>query len=266
MIELKDVKVYFEESGGLFKKRVVKALDGVSMAIDEGETVLVVGESGAGKTTLGRVVLGLQKPTAGLALYKGMNIYKLRGKAYREYRRAVQWVPQDPYSSLDPSMTVYEAIAAPLRQWGSSDVDGRVAELLSLVGLKPPEFFMGKYPHQLSGGQRQRVAIARALATEPKLLVADEPVTMIDTSLRISILDVLADLKKRFGMALLFITHDLGVARYLAHRSGGGRVVVMYRGRIVESGNIEEVIAHPTSEYTKTLIEVVPDIMRPLRL
>lgn len=265
-IELKDVRVYFEESAGFFKKRIVKALDGVSIGLEEGETLLVIGESGAGKTTLGRVILGLQRPTSGMALYRGEDIYKFKGEKYKEYRRAVQWVPQDPYSSVDPTLSVYESLAAPLRRWGASDVDGRVAELLSLVGLKPPELFLNKYPHQLSGGQRQRLAIARALTTGPKLLIADEPVTMIDASLRISILDVLADLKKRLGTAVIFITHDLGVARYLAHKTGGGRAVVMYRGRIVEDGPIDEVIRSPRSDYTKALMEAVPDIMRPLRL
>ncbi|MGC8974377.1 MAG: ABC transporter ATP-binding protein [Thermoproteus sp.] len=266
LVELRDVKVYFEESAGLMKKRVVKALDGVSLAIHDGDVILVVGESGSGKTTMGRVVLGLQKPTSGQALYRGRDIYKLRGRDYAEFRRAVQWVPQDPYSSLDPSLTVREALAAPLRRWGSDDVEGAAERLLDLVGLKPPSLFLDKYPHQLSGGQRQRVAIARALATGPKLLVADEPVTMIDASLRISILDVLADLKRKLGMALLFITHDLAIARYLAYKAGGGRAVVMHGGVIVEEGDIESVVKSPKSAYTKQLVESVPDVRRPLKL
>ncbi len=266
LIELKDVKVYFEESAGFMKKRVVKALDGVSLKVDEGENVLVIGESGSGKTTMGRVIVGLQRPTSGLALFRGRDIYKLRGRDYEEYRRSVQWVPQDPYSSIDPYMTVREILAAPLRRWGVHDVDSRAAELLSMVGLRPPELFLGKYPHQLSGGQRQRVAIARALAVNPKLIVADEPVTMIDSSLRVSILDVIAELKKKMGLALVFITHDLAVARYLAHKGGGGRAVVMYKGVIVEEGDLEEIIKHPSSPYTQLLIKSVPDIRRPLSL
>ncbi|KUO87831.1 MAG: ABC transporter ATP-binding protein [Thermoproteus sp. JCHS_4] len=266
LVELREVRVYFEESAGFLRRRVVKALDGVSLTIGDGGVVLVVGESGSGKTTMGRVILGLQKPTSGQALYRGRDIYRLRGKEYAEFRRAVQWVPQDPYSSLDPSLTVREALAAPLRRWGSDDVEGAARRLLELVGLKPPQLFLDKYPHQLSGGQRQRVAIARALATGPRLLVADEPVTMIDASLRISILDVLAELKRKLGMALLFITHDLAIARYLAYRAGGGRAVVMHRGVIVEEGDIESIVKSPGSDYTRQLIESVPDVRRPLKL
>lgn len=262
LIELRDVCVYFTERVGLLKKRIIKALDHVNVTIDEGEVIAVVGESGAGKTTMGRVILGLQKPTYGLALYRGMDIYSLKGRQFGEYRRSVQWVPQDPYSSLDPSLTVGEQLMAPIRRWGvDRDAESRAEELLKLVGLVPPSFYMNKYPHQLSGGQRQRVAIARALATEPKLIVADEPVTMIDSSLRIGFVNIFAELVRKINLSLLFITHDLAIARLLLLKTGG-RTIILKDGRIVEEGDIEEIIRNPKHEYTKILINAAPDLKR----
>lgn len=266
LIELRDVCVYFTERVGLFGKRVTKALDHVNLGIRDNDVIAVVGESGAGKTTMGRVILGLQRPTSGLALFKGKDIYSLKGREFEEFRRSVQWVPQDPYSSLDPSLTVGEQLMAPIRRWDPKvNAETRAEELLRLVGLVPPSFYMNKYPHQLSGGQRQRVAIARSLASNPRLIVADEPVTMIDSSLRIGFINTFIELMHRSSLSLVFITHDLALARVLLLKSGRGRVVILRNGRIVEEGDINEIISNPKDEYTKVLINAAPDLKRWLK-
>jgi peptide/nickel transport system ATP-binding protein len=266
LIELRDVCVYFTERVGLFGKRVTKALDHVNLGIRDNDVIAVVGESGAGKTTMGRVILGLQRPTSGLALFKGKDIYSLKGREFEEFRRSVQWVPQDPYSSLDPSLTVGEQLMAPIRRWNPKvNAETRAEELLRLVGLVPPSFYMNKYPHQLSGGQRQRIAIARSLASNPRLIVADEPVTMIDSSLRIGFINTFIELMHRSSLSLVFITHDLALARILLLKSGRGRVVILRNGRIVEEGDINEIISNPKDEYTKVLINAAPDLKRWLK-
>jgi peptide/nickel transport system ATP-binding protein len=266
LIELRDVCVYFTERVGLFGKRVTKALDHVNLGIRDNDVIAVVGESGAGKTTMGRVILGLQRPTSGLALFRGKDIYSLKGREFEEFRRSVQWVPQDPYSSLDPSLTVGEQLMAPIRRWNPKvNAETRAEELLRLVGLVPPSFYMNKYPHQLSGGQRQRVAIARSLASNPRLIVADEPVTMIDSSLRIGFINTFIELMHRSSLSLVFITHDLALARVLLLKSGRGRVVILRNGRIVEEGDINEIISNPKDEYTKVLINAAPDLKRWLK-
>ncbi len=266
LIELRDVCVYFTERVGLFGKRVTKALDHVNLGIRDNDVIAVVGESGAGKTTMGRVILGLQRPTSGLALFKGKDIYSLKGREFEEFRRSVQWVPQDPYSSLDPSLTVGEQLMAPIRRWNPKvNAETRAEELLRLVGLVPPSFYMNKYPHQLSGGQRQRVAIARSLASNPRLIVADEPVTMIDSSLRIGFINTFIELMHKSSLSLVFITHDLALARILLLKSGRGRVVILRNGRIVEEGDINEIISNPKDEYTKVLINAAPDLKRWLK-
>ncbi|MFP3238052.1 MAG: ABC transporter ATP-binding protein [Caldivirga sp.] len=266
LVELKDVCVYFTERVGLFGKRVIKALDHVNLGIRENDVIAVVGESGAGKTTMGRVILGLQKPTSGLALFRGKDIYSLRGREFEEFRRSVQWVPQDPYSSLDPSLTIGEQLMAPIRRWNPKvNAEARAEELLKLVGLVPPSFYMNKYPHQLSGGQRQRVAIARSLASNPRLIVADEPVTMIDSSLRIGFVNTFIELMRRSSLSLVFITHDLALARILLLKSGRGRIVILRNGRIVEEGDVNEIINNPKDEYTKVLINAAPDLKRWLK-
>ena len=266
LVELKDVCVYFTERVGLFRKRVIKALDHVNLGIRENDVIAVVGESGAGKTTMGRVILGLQKPTSGLALFRGKDIYSLRGREFEEFRRSVQWVPQDPYSSLDPSLTIGEQLMAPIRRWNPKvNAEARAEELLKLVGLVPPSFYMNKYPHQLSGGQRQRVAIARSLASNPRLIVADEPVTMIDSSLRVGFVNTFIELMRRSSLSLIFITHDLALARILLLKSGRGRIVILRNGRIVEEGDVNEIINNPKDEYTKVLINAAPDLKRWLK-
>lgn len=262
LMEVRNLKVYYPVRKGMFGGvAYVKAVDGVSLVLDRGDIFTLVGESGCGKTTLGKTIVGLVKPTGGEILYKGKNILKLNKREYLEYRRNVQIIHQDPFSSLNPTKTVFQTLSFPLKRWGIArsrrDLIEKVSELLSLVGLKPPEDFLFKYPHQLSGGQRQRVVVARAISVNPELIMADEPITMIDVSLRIGILDLLLDLQKRFNTAYLFITHDFGAARYFAAK-GGGLIAVMYLGKIVEVGPAEDVIHDPLHPYTKVLMSAVP--------
>ena len=262
LIEVRNLKVYFPVRKGIFGKRLyVKAVDGVDVDIDHGQILTLVGESGCGKTTLGKTICGLYKPTDGKVLYKGKDITKLSGKEYLMYRRSVQIVHQDPFSSLNPTKTVFQTLSVALKRWGIArtrhELIDKVSELLELVGLKPPEDFLFKYPHQLSGGQRQRVVIARAISVNPELIVADEPITMIDVSLRIGILDLMLDLQKKFKTAYLFITHDFGAARYFSAK-GGGLIAVMYLGKIVEIGPAEDVIHNSLHPYTKVLMSAVP--------
>ena len=262
LVEVRDLRVYFTVRRGLFGGRgVVRAVDGVSLAIPEGGIVTLVGESGCGKTTLGRAIAGLVKPTSGDILFRGKSIWRMSRSEFREYRRSVQIVHQDPYASLNPTKNVLQILSTPLLHWGiarsKAEAVEKVVELLEMVGLTPPEEFLRKYPHQLSGGQRQRVVIARAISVNPKLIVADEPITMIDVSLRLGILDLLLDLKRRLGTAYLFITHDFGAARYFTAK-GGGVIAVMYLGKIVEMGPAEEVIRNPLHPYTQALLEAVP--------
>ncbi|MFP3044595.1 MAG: ABC transporter ATP-binding protein [Thermocladium sp.] len=260
LIRLENVGVYFTEKKGLFKSVTIRALDSINLSINPGEAIAIVGESGAGKTTLGRVILGLQKPTIGKVLFKSVDIYKIRHR-YWEYRRSVQWVPQDPYSSLDPNLTIRDQLLSPLRRWFNDANVDKAKQLLSMVGLTPPEYYLDKYPHQLSGGQRQRISIARALSPDPELIIADEPATMIDSTLRIIIINVLSKLIKELHLSVAFITHDMALARVFLLKSGSGRVIVMHGGRIVEEGTLEEVLNHPRSDYTIKLINAAPRII-----
>ncbi len=262
IIEARDLKVYFPVRKGIFGKTLyVKAVDGVSFKIPRGGILTLIGESGCGKTTTGKAIVGLIKPTSGQILYHGKDVWRLPRREYLKYRRGVQIVHQDPYSALNPTKTIYQILAAPLRRWkitrSRSETIKKISELLEIVGLTPPTEFLRKYPHQLSGGQRQRVVIARAISVNPELIMADEPITMIDVSLRIGILDLLLDLRRRFGTAYLFITHDFGAARYFTAK-GGGLIAVMYLGKIVEIGPAEDVIHHPLHPYTKVLLSAVP--------
>ncbi len=232
----------------------VRAVDGVDLEVRPGECLALVGESGSGKTTLGRLVTRLVEPDAGTLRFAGDDLLALRGAALRHKRREIQVVFQDPWSSLNPRLSVGEAIREPIavhRLAPRREQPARVAELLCLVGLAPE--LAARYPHELSGGQRQRVGIARALATGPRLLVADEPVSALDVSVRAQIVNLLAELQRRLGLAMLFIAHDLALVEQLADR-----VAVMYLGRIVELGSCGTVLARPQHPYTVSLLESVP--------
>ena len=247
MIGARDLRVVF---GGR-----VRAVDGVNLEVSSGEIVALVGESGCGKTTLARTLLGLEKPTTGEVVYDGKPLDYRRLKAYR---RQVQLVLQDPLGALNPRHTVYDAVAEGLRiHRVPGDEEALVADALSRAGLRPPERFFLRYPHELSGGQRQRVVIAGALALEPRVLIADEPVSSLDASVRGEILGLLLRLRDELGLTVLVVTHDLGLAWNIADR-----VAVMYLGRIVEIGPTAEVLESPQHPYTQALLSVVPDVAR----
>jgi oligopeptide/dipeptide ABC transporter ATP-binding protein len=230
-----------------------RAVDGVNLDVARGEIVALVGESGCGKTTLARTMMGLERPTSGVVRYQGKPL-SYRISALRRYRRAVQLVLQDPIGSLNPRHTVYEAVAEGVRIHKLDHEERRVAEALSKSGLRPPERFYLRYPHELSGGQSQRVVIAGALVVEPTVLVADEPVASLDASVRGEILSLLLKLRSELGLAAIVVTHDLGLAWNIADR-----LAVMYLGRIVEMGTPEQVFANPQHPYTRALMSVLPE-------
>ncbi|MEM3095982.1 MAG: ABC transporter ATP-binding protein [Nitrososphaerota archaeon] len=254
LLMVDELAVHFASRVGLLSRRVVKAVDGVSFALAHSETLALVGESGSGKTTLGRATLMLVKPTAGRVYFRGEEMTSRREEELRVFRREAQMVFQDPYSSINPFMDVYHIVEEPLVIYSISGRGERVFKTLERVRLTPAEEFATKYPHQLSGGQRQRVALARALILNPSYIVADEPVSMIDASSRVEILDLLKSLQKEGGISFLYITHDIATARYFADR-----IAVMYLGRIVEMGLAPDVINDPLHPYTKALIESVPE-------
>ena len=255
ILELRNVQTHFPvERGILFKKQTgtVKAVDGVSLSLARGEVLGLVGESGCGKSTLARTIMGLLPATGGTIWLEGKNL--TAAAAIGEARRSLQMVFQDPFASLNPRMTVADTLAEPLRVHKlrpAADIPARVAELAALVGI--PTRNLGKYPHEFSGGQRQRIAIARALALEPRVIVADEPVSALDVSIQAQILNLLAKLVRELGLSLVFIAHDLSVVKHLSDR-----VAVMYLGRIVELGTATDVIERPQHPYTRALVSAVP--------
>ena len=252
-LETRALEVEFRTRSG----DVARAVDGVNLALHRGEILALVGESGCGKTTLARTILGLQKPVAG-AVYVGAEKLSYRARDLKAYRRRAQLILQDPSGALNPRHTVYEAVAEGLRVHGLHDgEEAKVADALSRAGLRPPERFYLRYPHELSGGQRQRVVIAGALVLDPEIIVADEPVSSLDASVRGEILALLLRLRDELGLTLLVVTHDLGLAWNIADR-----VAVMYLGRIIEIGPTEEILSAPQHPYTRALLSVVPEMAR----
>lgn len=251
LLEVSGLSVSYPGKG--FRAAPFRALRDVSISIDNGETLGLVGESGSGKSTLGKAILGLTTVAAGSVHFEGRDITHLKGRARRSLSGDIQVVFQDPYSSLNPAMTVESTLAEPLRAAGASSADAsrRIRTLLDQVQM--PSGSSARYPGEFSGGQRQRVAIARALALEPKLIVCDEPVSALDLSTQAKVLDLFVDLQRQTGVAYLFITHDLGVVRYVSHR-----VAVMYGGEIVESGDTDTVTAEPSAAYTTKLLLASP--------
>ena len=263
LLEVRDLVKHFPVRGNPLAalspgaaRRVVHAVDGVSFAIEAGETLGLVGESGCGKTTTGRLVLRAIEPTSGRILFEGQDITALPASQMLGFRRNVQIVFQDPYSSLNPRMTVGRMVAEPIRVHRVAQgaaIEARVHALLDMVGLTAE--YAGRYPHELSGGQRQRVGVARALAAGPRLVVADEAVSALDVSVRAQILNLLVDLRERLGLAYLFVSHDLGVIRFLSHR-----VAVMYLGKLVEVAPTDELFKQPQHPYTQALLASIPSV------
>jgi len=258
LLELRDISKHFPIKGGPLQRRrgVVSAVDGVSFTLHEGETLGLVGESGCGKSTTGWLVTRLHEPTSGQLLYRGRDITHVRGKELGSLRRELQLIFQDPYSSLNPRHTVGAIVGTALRVHGivpKQDRLAKVQELLEVVGLNPEHY--NRYPHEFSGGQRQRIGIARALAAQPRIIVADEPVSALDVSIQAQVMNLLEDLRRQFGIAFLFIAHDLGVVRHFCDR-----VAVMYLGRIVEMGSRDAIYGTPRHPYTQALLSAVPDL------
>jgi oligopeptide transport system ATP-binding protein len=256
LVEVKDLYKYFPIHAGLMSRHVadVRAVDGVSLSIRQGETLGLVGESGSGKTTVGRLLLRLLPPTKGEIHFEDRDILKMNRNEVRRLRRSMQIIFQDPFASLNPRMSVGDAIAEPLRIHGIAKgkaVDDRVRELLALVGLRP--YHANRYPHEFSGGQRQRIGIARALAVEPRFIVCDEPVSALDVSIQAQVINLLEDLQQKFQLTYLFIAHDLSVVRHISTR-----VAVMYVGKIVELGDRDQLYEHPLHPYTQALLSAIP--------
>ncbi|MEQ6899718.1 ABC transporter ATP-binding protein [Nocardioides sp. YIM 152588] len=267
VLDIADLSVHFALQGNALSRllgmrsRTVKAVDGITLGIRRGEVVGLVGESGSGKSTLGRALLGLAPATEGEIQYHGTSgdaeVSAMRGKRLRQLRTDLQMVFQDPHAALNPSMTIEEAVGHPLVIHGRAkgpELRARVVDALERVGLSPVENFLDKYPADLSGGQKQRAVIARAIILEPEVLIADEPISMLDMSVRAKILQLMLDLKRDLGLTYVYITHDLASAKYFCDR-----IAIMYLGRIVEIGPTEEIFANPRHPYTKALLAAIPD-------
>jgi peptide/nickel transport system ATP-binding protein len=258
ILKLKDIRKVYKTRGSLFGKtgNDVVALNHLSFEIDSGEIFGLVGESGSGKTTCGRLIVRLEDPESGEIHMDGQEITELKGRALKGFRRRVQMIFQDPYQSLNSQLSIFESVAEPLiihHMGNGSERLQRVLDTLKVVGLSPPEDFIGCYPHQLSGGQRQRVAIARAMVLDPDLVVADEPTSMLDASYSAKIFNILRKVRDTINVSILFITHSLSAARYLCDR-----IAVMYQGNLMEVGPADDVIKTPKHPYTQALIDALP--------
>ena len=257
LLEVKHLKKYYEiKKEGFAKKAILKAVDDVSFVIKEGETLSVVGESGCGKSTTGKLILRIEEPTEGHIFFNGEDIAKKNLKELKDYRKNVQIIFQDPYSSLNPRWRVGDIIAEPLllnSELSKKEIEERVLYLMEKVGLLKEQYY--RYPHQFSGGQRQRIGIARALTLNPKLIVCDEPVSALDVSVQSQVLNLLIDLQEEFKLTYLFISHDLSVVRHISDR-----IIVMYLGKIMEKGTVDDIFENPKHPYTRALLESVPEI------
>lgn len=257
LLEVKELQKYFPiKKGSLFSKRIdyVKAVENVSFALNKGETLGIVGESGCGKSTTGRCILQLIEPTKGEVLFEGKNLANLNKYELRKIRKDMQFIFQDPYASLNPRMTVREIINEPMKNFGIGNKKSRrkrVEELLDTVGLS--SYHAARYPHEFSGGQRQRVGIARALSANPKLVICDEPVSALDVSIQAQIINLLRDLQKKFDLTMVFIAHDLSVVKHISDR-----VAVMYLGSVVELSDYKDLYANPLHPYTQALLSAIP--------
>jgi oligopeptide/dipeptide ABC transporter ATP-binding protein len=257
LVDIRDLKMHFPLTRGIILQRVVghvRAVDGVSFSIERGQTLGLVGESGSGKTTIGRTIVRLYKPTGGQIIFGDTDLAKLKGEDLRQIRRRVQMVFQDPFASLNPRYTIGSLIAEPMHVYhigSNSEIRNKTAELLSVVGLRAE--YIDRYPHEFSGGQRQRIAVARALAINPEFVIADEPVSALDVSVRAQVLNLLQRLQKQFNLTYLFVSHDLSVVRHVADR-----IAVMYLGKIVELADRDELYATPKHPYTHALLSAVP--------
>jgi oligopeptide/dipeptide ABC transporter ATP-binding protein len=257
LIDVRDLKMHFPLTQGIVFQRVigyVRAVDGVSFSIERGQTLGLVGESGSGKTTIGRTIVRLYKPTSGQILFGDKDLAKMEGEELRQERQRVQMIFQDPFASLNPRYTIGSLIAEPMHIYkvaSNAEIHERTAELLRVVGLRPE--YIDRYPHEFSGGQRQRIAVARALSINPEFIIADEPVSALDVSIRAQVLNLLQRLQQQFNLTYLFVSHDLSVVRHVADR-----IAVMYLGRIVELADRDEIYVAPKHPYTKALLSAVP--------
>jgi oligopeptide/dipeptide ABC transporter ATP-binding protein len=257
LVDVRDLKMHFPLTQGIIMQRVVgyvRAVDGISFSIERGQTLGLVGESGSGKTTIGRTIVRLYKPTAGQILFGDKDLAKLDGEELRVARQRVQMIFQDPYASLNPRYTIGSLIAEPMHIYkvaSNREIRERTEELLRVVGLRPE--YIDRYPHEFSGGQRQRIAVARALSINPEFVIADEPVSALDVSIRAQVLNLLQRLQQQFNLTYLFISHDLSVVRHVADR-----IAVMYLGKIVELSDRDELYAAPKHPYTKALLSAIP--------